>query len=76
MIKKQLKKNKKIIIFFLTILAAFINAFSVKTFINELNLVPLGVPGLSIIMQKILKFFEIKVEYYYIFFIINSSLLL
>ena len=76
MIRKFVKKHKTAMLIILTVVAAVINAFSVKTFIRELHLVPLGVPGVAIILENMLKSFGIKAPYYYIFFTINLSLLL
>ena len=68
----MLNKNTKFIL--ITILAALINAFAVKVFLKPLEIVPLGVPGASILIQKILQTLHITFEYYYIFLLINIVL--
>lgn len=63
------------IIILIIILAAFINAFSVKIFMKPLGLVPVGITGTSVLISQLSeKFIGFKFEYYYLYIFLNSML--
>lgn len=66
---------RKVIIWLIIILSAFINAFGVKIFMKPLHAIPVGITGLCVLIsQSFEKFLNIKVEYYYIYFLLNFIL--
>lgn len=70
--KKQLRYP---LIFLLIILAAFLNAFSVKVFMKPLKVIPVGITGTSVLIEQLSeKFFHFKFPYYYLYAILNLSL--
>lgn len=77
---KKIKQTKKKqlrypLIFLLIILAAFLNAFSVKVFMKPLKVIPVGITGTSVLIEQLSeKFFHIKFPYYYLYAILNLSL--
>lgn len=59
--------------FVLVCLASFIMALNIKTFVNAGNLVPGGMTGLSLVVQRAaLKFFDVRLPYSVINIILNA----
>lgn len=70
-------KHRKKLIYLILIIAAFINAFGVKIFMKPMHTIPVGVTGLSVIIEQLFeKYLNIKFQYYYVYFVLNSSLAL
>lgn len=70
-------RHKKIIIPLILVLAAIINAFGVKIFMKPMHTIPVGVTGLAVIIEQLIeRYLHFKFEYFYIYFVLNSSLAL
>lgn len=75
LINKHRRQIRYPAIILIIIMAAFLNAFSVKVFMKPLGLVPVGITGTSVLIEQLCeKFLHFKFEYYYLYIVLNGLL--